>query len=160
MTSAVSRIRLVRVGIISLIDYLLTTMFICMDNFFRAYFKLFNKIVVTDKEKNVQFYGSMIYVTQLIYVKAGQEELFYEFENVVLPLLWKYKGQLLLRLRPTISTFVDNSIEPPFEIHLVAFESEQDLEQYSQDEERKSYLHLKEQSVRSVVLIKGTQVVP
>jgi len=121
-------------------------------------FKLFNKIIVTDKEKNVQFYGSMVYITQLIYIKEGQEGQFYEFENLVLPLLWKYKGQLLLRLRPTSSTFVDNSIEPPFEIHLVAFETEEGLAGYSQDETRKSYLHLKEQSVRSVVLIKGTQV--
>ena len=123
-----------------------------------VYFKLFNKIVVTYNGKNVQFYGSMIYITQLIYIKEGQEEQFYEFENLVLPLLWKYKGQLLLRLRPTSSTFVDNSIEPPFEIHLVAFETEEGLAGYSQDETRKSYLHLKEQSVRSVVLIKGNQV--
>ena len=100
----------------------------------------------------------MIYLTQLIYINEGQEETFYEFENVVLPLLWKYNGQLLLRLRPTNSTFVDNSIEPPFEIHLVAFENEEGLEGYTQDETRKSYLHLKEQSVRSVVLIKGSQV--
>ena len=100
----------------------------------------------------------MIYLTQLIYINQGQEETFYEFENVVLPLLWKYNGQLLLRLRPTNNTFVDNSIEPPFEIHLVAFENEEGLEGYTQDETRKSYLHLKEQSVRSVVLIKGSQV--
>lgn len=100
----------------------------------------------------------MIYLTQLIYIQEGQEETFYEFENVVLPLLWKYNGQLLLRLRPANSTFVANSIEPPFEIHLVAFETEEGLEQYQQDEVRKSYLHLKEQSVKSVVLIKGIQV--
>ena len=100
----------------------------------------------------------MIYITQLIYLKEGQEEAFYEFENVVLPLLWKYNGQLLLRLRPTNSTFVDNSIEPPFEIHLVAFENEEGLAGYTHDETRKSYLHLKEQSVKSVVLIKGSQV--
>ena len=133
-------------------------MFICPINILYAYFKRFNKIVVTYNGKNVQFYGAMIYITQLIYIKEGQEEQFYEFENVVLPLLWKYNGQLLLRLRPTNSTFVDNSIEPPFEIHLVAFETEQGLEQYQQDEVRKSYLHLKEQSVKSVVLIKGSQV--
>jgi hypothetical protein len=100
----------------------------------------------------------MIYLTQLIYVKEGHEDTFFEFENMVLPLLWKYKGQLLLRIRPTSSTFVGNSIEPPFEIHLVAFENEEGLEQYQRDETRKSYLHLKEQSVKSVVLIKGSQV--
>jgi hypothetical protein len=81
----------------------------------------------------------MIYLTQLIYIREGQEATFYEFENVVLPLLWKYNGQLLLRLRPTNSTFVDNSIEPPFEIHLVAFETEQGLEQYQQKYEKATY---------------------
>ena len=100
----------------------------------------------------------MIYLTQLIYIKEGWEDKFFEFEDHVLPLLWKYNGQLLLRLRPTSSTFVDNSIEPPFEIHLVAFETEQGLAGYQQDEVRKSYLHLKEQSVKSVVLIKGSKV--
>jgi hypothetical protein len=100
----------------------------------------------------------MIYITQLIYIKEGQEEVFFEFENVVIPQLWKYNGQLLFRLRPTNATFVDNSIEPPFEIHLVAFENEEGLAGYQEDEIRKSYLHLKEQSVKSVVLIKGSQV--
>ncbi|WP_205509756.1 DUF1330 domain-containing protein [Longitalea arenae] len=100
----------------------------------------------------------MIYITQLIYIREGQEDAFFEFENLVLPLLWKYNGQLLFRIRPTSSTFVDNSIEPPFEIHLVAFENEQGLAGYQEDETRKSYLHLKEQSVQSVVLIKGSQV--
>lgn len=100
----------------------------------------------------------MIYITQLIYIKEGQEEVFFEFENVVIPQLWKYNGQLLLRIRPTNTTFVDNSIEPPFEIHLVAFENEEGLAGYQEDEIRKSYLHLKEQSVKSVVLIKGSQV--
>ncbi|THU38455.1 DUF1330 domain-containing protein [Niastella caeni] len=100
----------------------------------------------------------MIYITQLIYIREGQENKFFEYEDAVLPLLWKYSGQLLLRLRPTSSTFVDNSIEHPFEIHLVAFENEECLEQYLQDEERKSYLHLKEQSVKSIVLLKGIQV--
>ena len=100
----------------------------------------------------------MIYFTQLIYIKEGSEHLFFEFEDVALPLLWKYKGKLLLRIRPTSSTFVEGAIEQPFEIHLVSFENESDFEQYQQDEARKSYLHLKEQAVKSVVLIKGIQL--
>jgi hypothetical protein len=100
----------------------------------------------------------MIYFTQLIYIKEGKENLFYEFEDVALPLLWKYNGKLLLRIRPTSSIFVESAIEQPFEIHLVSFETEKDFEQFQQDEERKRYLHLKEQSVKSVVLIRGIQI--
>ena len=100
----------------------------------------------------------MIYITQLVYVNEGKEHLFYEFEEVALGIMWKYNGQLIFRMRPTKSNFVQSTIEPPFEIHLVAFNSESDLEQFLQDEERKSYIHLKEQSVKSVVLIKGVQI--
>jgi hypothetical protein len=100
----------------------------------------------------------MIYITQLIYLKEGKEEQFFQFEEVVIPILWKYNGQLLLRIRPTIGNFVQNTLEPPFEIHLVTFETEKDFEAFQQDEQRKSYLHLKEQSIKSVVLIKGIQI--
>ena len=39
----------------------------------------------------------MLYVTQLVYVHAGREAMFHEFEDVVLPLLQKYRGELLLQ---------------------------------------------------------------
>jgi hypothetical protein len=100
----------------------------------------------------------VVYITQLIYINEGKEALFFEFEDVAFRIMWKYRAQVILRMRPTSGTFVENSIEPPFEIHIVAFETEKDFEQYLHDEERKSYLHLKEQSVRSVVLIKGVQI--
>jgi uncharacterized protein (DUF1330 family) len=100
----------------------------------------------------------MIYITQLNYVIKGREELFYQFEDAVIPIMWKYNGQLILRIRPTNGNFVQNSIEPPFEIHIIAFDSEKDFEQFQQDEQRKKYLHLKEQSVSKVVLIKGVQI--
>ena len=41
--------------------------------------------------------GLMIYLTQLVYVRPGEEETFREFEDAVLPLLAKYGGELLLR---------------------------------------------------------------
>jgi hypothetical protein len=39
----------------------------------------------------------------------------------------------------------------------VEFDGEQDFEDFKQDDERKNFLHLKEQSVRSILLIKGTK---
>lgn len=100
----------------------------------------------------------MVYITQLIYVIKGKEALFYQFEDAVIPIMWKYNGQLIFRLRPTNDNFVQIAIEPPFEIHVVAFGSENDFEQFQQDDERKKYLHLKEQSVSKVVLLKGVQL--
>jgi uncharacterized protein (DUF1330 family) len=100
----------------------------------------------------------MIYITQLIYIKEGQEKTFQEFENVAIPIISKYNGRLLLRMRPQEDSFIENGIEKPYEIHLVEFDSEQDFENFKQNEERKKFLHLKEQSIKSLLLIQGTKI--
>lgn len=97
----------------------------------------------------------MIYLTQLIYIKEGKEKLFQQFEKIALPAMAKYGGRLLLRIRPTEDCFVGPRLEKPCEIHLVEFPREQDFEAFQQDGERRKFLHLKEESVRSVLLIKG-----
>ncbi|MEQ9165993.1 MAG: DUF1330 domain-containing protein [Fulvivirga sp.] len=99
----------------------------------------------------------MIYITQLIYLKEGQESVFDEFENVAIPIIKKYNGQLLLRVRPPKNSFIEGSIDHPYEIHLVEFSSQQDFDNFKQDEERKSFLHLKEQSIKSSILIQGSK---
>ncbi|MFN8345822.1 MAG: DUF1330 domain-containing protein [Spirosomataceae bacterium] len=97
----------------------------------------------------------MIYITQLIYIQEGQEEVFHAFEDVAIPLIAKYGGKLLLRLRPTAEEIIESAMEPPYEVHFVQFEAEEDLNRFMKDEERKKFLHLKEQSIRMSVLIKG-----
>jgi hypothetical protein len=89
----------------------------------------------------------MLVVTQLLYVHDGAEPIFEQFERIVLPLLAKYRGELLLRLRPTPSTLVDGTLALPYEVHVVQFASEADLEAYAADEVRQDALHLKEQAV-------------
>jgi uncharacterized protein (DUF1330 family) len=98
----------------------------------------------------------MLHLTQLVYVRPGQEEAFEAFEAVALPLVAKHGGELLLRLRPREAEVVAASIEVPYEIHLVRFPSEEHFARFAQDEERKSFLHLKEASVRASLLIKGS----
>lgn len=100
----------------------------------------------------------MLYITQLIYLKEGQEAVFEEFESVAIPLISKYRGQLLLRLRPSQESVIESNMEVPYEVHLVEFPAETDFEAFMADEERKQFLHLKEQSIRSGVLIKGTKL--
>ena len=100
----------------------------------------------------------MIYITQLIFIREGQENVFHQFENIAIPTISKYNGRLLLRVRPTESSFIEHSIEKPYEIHIVEFDSEQDFENFKQDEERKKILHLKEQSIKSSILIQGTKL--
>jgi uncharacterized protein (DUF1330 family) len=98
----------------------------------------------------------MIYITQLIYIIKGQEEIFNQFEAVAIPLISKYNGKLLLRVRPNAVDVVEaNDIEAPYEIHLGVFDTQQDLDNFLKDEERKKFIHLKQQSIRSVLLIKG-----
>lgn len=97
----------------------------------------------------------MLYVTQLVYVHAGREAMFHEFEDVVLPLLQKYRGELLLRLRPDAASKIAGAEEVPYELHLVRFTTKADLEAYASDEARQRVLHLRDQSVRSTLVIMG-----
>jgi hypothetical protein len=98
----------------------------------------------------------VIYLTQLVYVRAGHEQAFHDFEDTVLPLLGKYHGELLLRLRAGPETKIAGSHEVPYEVHVLRFASEADLVAYSRDPERQRVLPLKENSVKSSLLIKGS----
>ena len=98
----------------------------------------------------------MIYITQLVYLKPGEEFTFQRFEEIAIPAIRKYNGKLLLRVRPAPQEVIEASIEVPFEIHLVEFASESDFHDFSKDKERLKFLHLKEQAIRSTVMIKGT----
>ncbi len=100
----------------------------------------------------------MLFITQLIYIQEGEESVFHKFEDIAIPTILKYNGQLLLRVRPGVDSYVEANIETPYEIHLVEFATNNDFENFMQDEERKRFLHLKEQSIKSVILIKGTKI--
>jgi uncharacterized protein (DUF1330 family) len=100
----------------------------------------------------------MIYITQLIYIKQDQEKVFDQFESVAMPIIPKYNGRLLLRIRPSEAMVIERNIASPYEVHLVEFNSEVDFQNFMKDEERKQFLHLKEISIESSVLIKGEKV--
>lgn len=100
----------------------------------------------------------MIYITQLIYINQHQEIVFEEFEKIAIPIISKYNGTMMLRIRPERSAVLESAIEQPYEVHLVSFETENDFKRFMGDEERKNYLHLKDQSVKSVFLFKGEKI--
>lgn len=97
----------------------------------------------------------MIYLTQLIYLHEGKEEIFHQFEDHALALLEKYRGQLLLRLRPSADQLIAGLLESPYEIHLVSFPSQDDFDAFKQDKTRERFLHLKDASVSKIVLVQG-----
>lgn len=107
---------------------------------------------------NKIFTFNMLYLTQLIYLQEGQEAVFDEFEAVAIPLIPKYNGELLLRLRPNPADFIEASVETPYEIHLVNFPAESDFTAFMRDEERQQFLHLKEAAIRSSFLVKGEKL--
>lgn len=100
----------------------------------------------------------MLYFTQLIYLQPGQEEVFDQFEAVALPLIDKYNGRLLLRVRPAAGAYIASTIDQPYEIHLVEFNTNDDFVNFTKDEERKRFLHLKEQAIKSAWLVKGERL--
>ena len=100
----------------------------------------------------------MVFITQLIYVLDGQQTVFNQFEAIAIPAIAKYNGRLLLRVRPGEGAYIESSIDTPYEIHLAEFDTDNDFTNFMQDEERKRFLHLKEQSIKSVLLIKGKKL--
>lgn len=100
----------------------------------------------------------MIVITQLIYVKSGKEQTFHEFEDVAIPIIAKYGGKLLLRIRPRESEVIEHNIPAPYEIHLVEFTSATDFEKYMNDDARRKFLHLKTESIESAILFKGSKI--
>ena len=100
----------------------------------------------------------MIYITQLIYIIPGQEEIFNQFEDIAIPIISKYNGRLLFRVRPAENSYIEHHIDKPYEIHFVEFDTQQDFENFKQDEERKKFLHLKEQSIKASILVQGTKL--
>ena len=101
----------------------------------------------------------MIYLTQLIYLKPGQEAVFDAFEAVAIPLIAQYNGRLLFRIRPAAESVIESTMdEIPYEVHFVEFGSEADFTAFMHDESRKQFLHLKEQSIRTAMLVKGEKL--
>ena len=100
----------------------------------------------------------MIVITQIIYIKEGAALVFDQFEAVAMPLISKHRGRVLFRMRTEGAEMIEASIPRPYEIHLVEFEKEEDLQSFMNDGERKKFLHFKEQSIESVILIKGERI--
>ena len=100
----------------------------------------------------------MIYITQLVFVKEGKEAVFHQFEDFVIPLINKYNGRMIYRVRPAESSFVSALEERPYEIHFVSFDSGQDFQNFMRDDSRLNYIHLKDESVKSTVFIKGVKL--
>lgn len=100
----------------------------------------------------------MIYITQLIFIKKGKEEVFHEFEEHAIPIISRYNGRLLLRIRPNPDEIIEKEMDAPYEVHLVEFDAESDFENFKKDEERKKFMHLKESSIRSAFMYKGEKI--
>ena len=76
----------------------------------------------------------------------------------MIPLMEKYGGKVLYRIRPEKEAFINQVDETPYEIHFVSFENEAQLNQYIADGSRKKYIHMKEESVESMLLVKGKKM--
>ncbi|AWV99081.1 DUF1330 domain-containing protein [Arcticibacterium luteifluviistationis] len=100
----------------------------------------------------------MIYITMLIFVKEGKEETFLEFESHAIPLMQKYSGQIIYRIRPSRDSFISAEEELPYEIHFISFESDSHLTNFMNDDSRLKFIHLKNESIKSTILIKGEKM--
>ena len=62
------------------------------------------------------------------------------------------------KIRKSQAQELSSHIDKPYEIHLVEFETQQDFDNFMRDEERKKFLHLKDQSIKEAVLIQETKL--
>ncbi len=100
----------------------------------------------------------MIYITQFIYIKPGREATFLEFEDFAIPLMEKYGGELLSRIRPSQESFIAGTEKPPYEIHFIRFKKQRKLDEFLNCDERLNFVHLKNESVTSILMVKGQKM--
>ncbi|MDO5969152.1 hypothetical protein Q4Q35_04960 [Flavivirga aquimarina] len=100
----------------------------------------------------------MIYLTALMFVKEGKEEVFNEYESFVLPLLNNYSGKLIYRIRPNEKSYITAAEETPYEIHFISFKTNEDFIRFVNDEKRKSFENLKEEAIKSSFIVKGEKL--
>jgi uncharacterized protein (DUF1330 family) len=97
-------------------------------------------------------------ITQLIYLNEGGEKDFLEYESLVLPLLEKYGGKLMFRIRPGGDNFIypdPKTSELPYEVHIVSFETKKDFLKFKNDPVRIKNQDLLKNSVKKVTLIES-----
>ncbi len=97
----------------------------------------------------------MIYITQLVFVHPGKEDQFQEFEDQVIPMMSDYSGKMLYRIRPREDQFIDLTGERPFEVHILSFDSADQLAAFLEDPRRTRILPLKTGAIRSSLTIQG-----
>ncbi|WP_100610410.1 DUF1330 domain-containing protein [Confluentibacter lentus] len=100
----------------------------------------------------------MIYLTVLIHIKEGKEEIFHQYESLVLPILNDYNGKLIYRIRPANKNFIKSEGEPPYELHFISFNTNEDFKNFVGDTKRKSFEYLKEDSIKSTFLVQGEKI--
>ena len=100
----------------------------------------------------------MLYFTMMFFVKEGKETVFHQFEKFAIPILEDYNGKLIYRIRPNKESYIYAEEERPYEIHFLSFESEKDFINFSKDKRRNDFLHLKQESIKSSILVKGKKL--
>jgi len=100
----------------------------------------------------------MIYLTILLFVKEGKEDVFEKYESAVLPLMKDFGGEVLYRIRPEKSNYIAAQKELPFEVHLVSFITKEDFEAYLKDTRRQKFMHLKEEAIKTSFIVKGKKL--
>lgn len=100
----------------------------------------------------------MIYITALLFVQEGKEELFQDYERRVLPLLKDFNAEILYRIRANKEKSVSLVKKLPYEVHILEFQTETDFKNYLNDDRRKAFEHLKNEAIKSTFVIKGEKL--
>lgn len=100
----------------------------------------------------------MIYLTALMFINEGKEDVFKTYEASVLPILKDYNGKLIYRIRPKEEDYIELEGERPFEIHFISFPSHEDFVNFTKDDKRKRFENLKIDSIKTSFIVKGETI--
>lgn len=100
----------------------------------------------------------MIYLTVLLFINEGKEDVFNTYELAVLPILKDHKGKLLYRIRPKKEDFIECEGESPFEIHFISFPTHEDFINFIKDDKRTDFISLKEDALKTSFIVKGETI--
>ncbi len=70
----------------------------------------------------------------------------------------KYNGKIIYRIRPKKENFISETKELPYEIHFMSFDSKQDLNNFMKDDCKQNFIHLKNESVSSTLIVLGEKI--
>lgn len=100
--------------------------------------------------------ASMLTLVVSLYIHAGREAEFEQFESAAAAIMRRYGGEIERRIRCTPNA----GANPPHEVHIVTFPDQQSFAWYRADSGLLALAELRARAIRETVVWPGTDLPP